>query len=325
MRKELEPHLNSLQLPKESIKWYSSQTPAGRYWKQRNDLHLNTAQVIVLLVSPDFLAMDNYGKITKRAMERHKAGKAYIVPVKLRPIDNWQAQPFGELKCLPSNGEPVTSRFWARQDDAFVDIVGNIRREVLEELEEEQRQQQLIRERQQAVIFTSINRFISNKSFGRILLSKNVLTGSIGVTASVITVVASLSFCRPSSEMQLNNFLTEGQNKFERSEYQAALENYTKALEIDPKNINAFLWRGNAQAYLKEYEAAIDDYTQVIRLAPEEADAYMNRAVVYCTLGNRQEAERDYQKAANLYATQGVIDEHKQALDRLKNLQCSSN
>ncbi len=320
LRVKLEPHLSSLQPLRVSINWHKSQTLAGKDWKQESYSHLNTSQVIVLLVSPDFLAAEDCRNITKRAMERHNAGKACIIPVKLRPIDNWQATPFSKLQCLPKNGEPVTSRFWARQDDAFVDIVGNIRAEV-ENLEKEQRQLQLIREQQKAAIFASINRFFSNQSFRRIIRDIKLPTRSVGIAASMIAVVAFVRFCSPSSETQVENFLAEGQNKFERGDYQEAFESYNKALEIEPKNIEAYIGRGNARSYLKDYKAAIQDYTRVISLSPESADAYMNRAVVRCTLGDKQGTIKDYQKAANLYAKQGATDQRKQALNRLKNLQ----
>ncbi|MBW4450782.1 MAG: tetratricopeptide repeat protein [Spirirestis rafaelensis WJT71-NPBG6] len=257
-------------------------------------------------------------------------------------------------KHLPRNGQPVTSRSWARQDEAFVNIVENIRVEV-EKLEEEQRQQQQIREQQKAAIFASINRFFSNQSFGRFIRDINLPTRSVGIAASVIAVVGFVKFCSPSSETQVENLLTQGKNKFERGDYQAAnedytkamkinsrnlqaylgrgkahfylqddkaaAEDYTKAIKIDPKNIEAYIGRGNARSYLKNYKAAIQDYTRVISLSPESANAYMNRAVIRCTLGDKQGTIKDYQKAANLYAKQGGRDKRKQVLNRLKNLQ----
>ncbi|RAM51979.1 MAG: hypothetical protein C6Y22_08655 [Hapalosiphonaceae cyanobacterium JJU2] len=312
LRVKLETHLSSLQLPKESIKWHSSQTPAGRDWKKESYQHINTVQVIVLLVSPDFIKMDDCRNMTKRAMERHNTGKARVIPVKLRRIDNWQAQPFGNLQYLPRNGEHVTSRFWPRQDDAFVDIVENIRAEI-EKLEEEQRQQQLIRKQQKDAKIATIQNFISNQSFERKIIAASMI--------AFVVVALVVFFSRPSSERQVENLLTQAQNKYDKGEYQGATEDYTKAIDIAPNNVEAYIGRGNAHAYLKNYKAAMNDYTQVIRLAKEEADAYMNRAVVRCALGDKQGTIQDYQKAASLYGKQGATNERKQALDRLQNLQ----
>ena len=355
LRKNLESHLSSLQPLKVSINWQKNQKLAGRNWKQESYQYLNTSQMIILLVSPDFLAADDCRNITSRAIEQHNAGKASVIPVKLRPIDNWQATPFGHLQCLPYNGEPITSRFWPRQDDAFVNIVEKIREEV-EKIQEDQRQLQLIREQQKSEFFASINCWISNHSLNRIIRGINLRTFLLGIAASVIGVAALLGFCSYSLEMQVNNLLSQGQDKLDRQDYQGASEDYTEAIKIAPKNINAYIKRGharhflkdyqaaikdynqaiqiapkNVQAYikrgdarysLKKYQAAIDDYTKAIRLSPDSVDAYKNRGFVYeKNLQNKQEAIKSYQKAATLYKKQGATDKYKKIIYKIQKLQ----
>lgn len=64
-------------------------------------------------------------------MKLYNAGKALVIPVKLRQIDHWEATPFRDLKYLPSNGEAVdNTRVWMNQNQAFVDIAQGIREEV---------------------------------------------------------------------------------------------------------------------------------------------------------------------------------------------------
>lgn len=359
LRVKLEPHLSSLEPLRVSINWHKSQRLAGRDWKQESYQHLNTSEVIVLLVSPDFLAEDDCKKITRRAMERHNAEKACVIPVKLRLIDNWQATPFGHLQCLPDNGEPITSKYWPRQDDAFVNIVGNIRQEV-EKIQEGQQQLELIRDQQKSEIFASIKRFISNHSLNQIIQGINVPTfpvGIAGIGASVIGVAVLLGLCNFLPEMQVNNLLTQGQDKLDRQDYQGASEDYTEAIKIAPKNINSYIQRGHARHFLKDYQAAIKDYTQALEitpknvtayvkrgdaqycikkyhaaiddytiaigLSPDSADAYKARGFVYLKLKNRQEAIKDYQKAAILYKKQGAKNDLKKMLDRLQKLQQS--
>ncbi|MEH2421534.1 MAG: tetratricopeptide repeat protein [Nostoc sp.] len=355
LRKNLESHLSSLQPLKVSINWQKNQKLARRDWKQESYQHLNTPQMIILLVSPDFLAADDCRNITRRAMEQHNAGKATVIPVKLRPIDNWQATPFGHLQCLPYNGEPITSRFWPRQDDAFVDIVGNIREEV-EKIQEDQRQLQLIQDQQKAEIFASIKRFISKYSLNRIIRGRNVPIFLVGIAASVIGIAVLLGFCNSSPEMQVNNLLSQGQDKLDRRDYQGASEDYTQAIQIDPKNINAYIKRGHARHFLKDYQAAIkdytqaikivptnvtayikrgdaqyslkkyqaaiDDYTEAIRLSPDSVDAYKNRGFVYeKNLQNKQEAIKDYKKLATIYKKQGATDKYKKTIYKIQKLQ----
>ena len=355
LRVKLEPHLSSLEPLRVSINWHKSQRLAGRDWKQESYQHLNTSEVIVLLVSPDFLAEDDCKKITRRAMERHNAEKACVIPVKLRLIDNWQATPFGHLQCLPDNGEPITSKYWPRQDDAFVNIVGNIRQEV-EKIQEGQQQLQLIRKQQKSEIFTSINRFISNHSLNQIIRGINIPIFSVGIAASIIGIAVLLVFCNSSPQMQVNNLLIQGQDKLDRRDYQGASENYTEAIKIAPKNINAYIKRGHARHFfndyqaaikdytqaikiapkninayikrgdaqysIKKYQAAIDDYTTAIRLSPDLANVYENRGFVYeKNLLNKEQAIKDYQKAATLYKRQGAKDKLKEMRFRLKRLQ----
>jgi len=59
-----------------------------------------------------------------RAMERHQAGQARVIPIILRQCD-WQSAPFGKLQAAPRDGKPVRS--WPDYDEAFLDIVLTIR------------------------------------------------------------------------------------------------------------------------------------------------------------------------------------------------------
>jgi hypothetical protein len=94
-------------------------------WKKIVDHHLDTASIILLLISADFVASDYcYGIEMQRAMERHEAGETHIIPILLRPVD-WQSAPFGKLKALPSNGTPITE--WRNRDAAFADVAKGIR------------------------------------------------------------------------------------------------------------------------------------------------------------------------------------------------------
>jgi len=94
---------------------------------------LNTAQIILFLVSADFLASDYcYGIEVKRALERHQAGEARVIPIILRASD-WGGAPFAKLQALPKDARPVTT--FTNRDKAFMEIVEGIRRAVEEQTE----------------------------------------------------------------------------------------------------------------------------------------------------------------------------------------------
>jgi hypothetical protein len=91
---------------------------------------LNAAQIILLLISSDFLASDYcYGVEMKRAIERHDLGEATVIPVILRDVD-WGRSSFAQLQALPRDARPVTS--WLNIDEAFADVARGIRR-IIEE------------------------------------------------------------------------------------------------------------------------------------------------------------------------------------------------
>jgi tetratricopeptide (TPR) repeat protein len=191
-----------------------------------------------------------------------------------------------------------------------------------------------------ASIENEVTENISLQPFRRLIGYGNQANPSVVITAIMIVVVALfLGFCKPSPEAQLTNLENQGQNQpkisaknidymkrgndhYSQKNYQAAIKDYTQAIEIAPKNVNAYIQRGYAQYYIQKYQAAIDDYTTAIRLFPDLADAYNNRGFVYDTnLRNKQQAIKDYQKAATLYEKQGAKNKLKKMRSRLKSLQ----
>jgi len=131
LRDELAKQLTILKRQGVITAWYDRDISAGTEWAGEIDAHLNSAQVILLLISADFLASDYCWDIElKRAMERHEAGEARVIPVILRPVDNWYDAPFGKLQAFPTNGKPVTT--WENRDAAFVNVAQAIRQAVKE-------------------------------------------------------------------------------------------------------------------------------------------------------------------------------------------------
>jgi hypothetical protein len=90
-------------------------------------------QMRLITISPDFMASDYCHEVEmKRAMERHFAGEAVVIPVILRPVD-WRGAMFDELQALPKDAKAIT--LWNDRDEAFMDVAEGIRK-VAEELED---------------------------------------------------------------------------------------------------------------------------------------------------------------------------------------------
>lgn len=124
LRDELAVHLSLLQRQGVISAWHDRNISAGSEWAKEIDQNLNSAQIILLLVSANFLASDYcYSIEMQRAIERHEAGEACVIPIILRPVE-WSGAPFGKLQALPKNARPVIA--W--KEKAFVDIVQGIQK-----------------------------------------------------------------------------------------------------------------------------------------------------------------------------------------------------
>ena len=92
LRERLGTHLSLLKRQGVIDAWHDRQIGAGDEWAGAIDAHLNSAAVILLLVSADFLASDYcYDLEMTRALERHDAGDARVIPVILRSVD-WRGR-----------------------------------------------------------------------------------------------------------------------------------------------------------------------------------------------------------------------------------------
>jgi hypothetical protein len=110
--------------------WHDRRISAGTEWDGSIDEHLESASIILLLISSDFLASDYcYDKEMKRAMERHEERTTRVIPIILRKCD-WHDAPFGKLQALPKDSKPITS--WPDRDEAFTDVVAGLKRAIAE-------------------------------------------------------------------------------------------------------------------------------------------------------------------------------------------------
>jgi hypothetical protein len=125
----LRTHLTILRRGGRITEWFDRDIEAGREWREEIARELNAADLILLLVSSDFLDSDFcYEQEMARAMERSDRGEALVIAVMLRPVDGWAETPFSKLQVVPRDALPVTR--WKDQDEALVDVASKIRRAV---------------------------------------------------------------------------------------------------------------------------------------------------------------------------------------------------
>jgi internalin A len=130
LRNELETHLKLLQRQHLIDSWSDRDINAGDDWKTKIDENLERADIILLLVSADFIASDYcYEKEMVRAMKRHKDEEARVIPIIVRPV-NWERALFSSAQALPQKGLAVTK--WPDRDEAWANVSEGIEKVVRE-------------------------------------------------------------------------------------------------------------------------------------------------------------------------------------------------
>jgi len=306
LRDKLEIHLSSLRQQGVISSWHDRQIVAGSEWEEEIDRHMRTADIILLLVSPDFVNSKYcYDIELPYAIARHDAGEAYVIPILLRPVAGWKRLPFAKLQVYPSGAVPITQ--WADQDTAFVDVVEGIETAVEKLLT--QRQEQIKAEEQWRKQHAGESESFFNSGWEK---------GNKGDNQAAIADYDQAIRRNPDYAAAYSN---RGNARSDLGDNKGAIADYDQAIKLKPDYANAYNYRGNARTALGDKPGAIADYDQAIKLNPDYAAAYYNRGIARKSLGNKSEAIADFQKAADLYQKQGKPDDYQDALNRLKALQ----
>ncbi len=124
LQKKLEKQLKSLERQGQVFVWDKHKVHPGQEQKREIENQLKEADLILLLISQNFISSDDcYGIELGKALRRYADGKARIVPILLRPC-TWNGLRFSTFQVLPRNEKPVT--LWSKQDVAFQQIVQEI-------------------------------------------------------------------------------------------------------------------------------------------------------------------------------------------------------
>jgi len=319
LREELENHLATLLREQTITSWHNREIVAGQEFQAEINKYLKRAGLILLLVSPDFIASDYHWTVeVTRALEQNAAGKARVIPVLLRHAD-WETPPINELSPLPSNRKPIKS--WSDRDEAFLEVVKGIRQEVArlvananssptkqttQELEE--------REYQVTTLLNEAARLREAKKFEEATLKyKAALSldpNSVYAHTALGFVLAKLGRLEeaiasyqtalrldPNYAIAHNNLgsVLEDQGKLEQ-----AIASYQTALRLDPSNTSVHNNLGSALYNQGKLEQAIASYQTALRLDPNYANAHNNLGFALYNQGKLEAAIASYQTALRL-------------------------
>jgi tetratricopeptide (TPR) repeat protein len=272
LREELEHHLADLKRFYHIESWFDHQISPGENWEKTIEEQLNQADLILLLISPDFLASDYcYNNEMQRALIRHNKGEAKIIPIILRPV-HWISNPFSTIQTLPKDARPVTK--WTHIDDAFCNIAIEIEK-IIKDL-----------------LFTRKTKEEWNKE-GNTLYKLKRYEEALTAYEQAIRLDPNLAYVYNNKGKTLN----------ELKRYEEALTAYKQAIRLDPNLAYVYNNKGKTLNELKRYEEALAAYEQAIRLNPNHAKTYNNKGDVLNALKHFEEAKKAYQKAQRLKYT----------------------
>jgi CheY-like chemotaxis protein len=124
-RIQLSTHLALLRKRGLIEEWHDRKILAGERWDDQIMSSLLAADIVLLLISSDFIASDYcFGKEMTTALELEKKKPARVIPVIVRSVD-WHGAPFGHLQALPDDAKPVAT--WDDRDEAWTKVATGIR------------------------------------------------------------------------------------------------------------------------------------------------------------------------------------------------------
>ncbi len=159
LRQELEAHLSLLKKLGLITTWHHRKALAGSNVQQDLAEHLETATLILLLISADFLNNEECYQEMETALERSKAGNALVIPIILRKV-HLESTAFKHLLCLPRDGRPVRS--WEDLDEAFTIIIAEIR-ETIEKYPTQQNRRISNKEKRLRALISDHNGFLKDR------------------------------------------------------------------------------------------------------------------------------------------------------------------
>jgi tetratricopeptide (TPR) repeat protein len=259
--------------------WHDRDISAGTDWEQQIKGHLNAAQIILLLVSPDFMASDYcYSIEMQRALERHEREEARVIPIILRYV-YWQGV-LGMLQALPTDARPIKS--WSDLDEAFYNVTEGIRK-VIEEI-----------------------------------TPKPSPHSPVLSTPSVLQTPPPTNLPDKVQKTK-EQWLVEGNTLYGLKRNEEAVAAYEQAIRLDPNYAAAYNNKGIALNELKRNEEAVAAYEQAIRLDPNDTAAYNNKGNALNGLKRYEEALTAYEQAIHLDPNYALAYNNKgNALNGLK-------
>lgn len=260
---DLKAHLMPIQQEGLITLWADVDINAGAEWEDEIQRHLNTAQIILLLVSPAFMTSNYcYSTEMKRAMERHEQGEAHVIPIILRPVI-WQGAPFGKLQALPEEAKPIT--LWDNLDAALENVARGVQKRLHSEKD-------TINTKDVEVLLSSS----TSKTKAQYLDEGYAFKSDKRYEEALVAFEQALSL----DPHDAGAWYNKGETLYNLKHYEEALAAYEQVIQLQPNYLVAYLAKGWLLYDLKRFQEAFDSYDQAIQRDPYYAVAYNDKSVL---------------------------------------------
>jgi dipeptidyl aminopeptidase/acylaminoacyl peptidase len=294
-----EEYLNELRISLRGLErqgiiqwWHDREIPPGWEWEEAIDRNLRTAEVILLLVTPDFMGSDYvHENEIVQAVERHERGEARVIPIIVRPAD-WEWASFGKLQALPKDAKPITT--WLNQDEAWLDVVRGVRKAV-EELFLERQMQAAKEHYRKAVEKIWADKWVSTEEAQRLVTLANELSLSPDTAADI-------------ERDRMGDTV------------QAILQRQTRMEEERQRHLEELYAQARRLHQDQEWQAVVDVFEQLHAedSAYPDPENLLTSALEALKLAQKEDALRQYREGVEAAWTDRELDRH--AVEALRDL-----
>ncbi|GCE29215.1 hypothetical protein KDA_46990 [Dictyobacter alpinus] len=306
-REELAKHLMPLMRSGSIKSWHDRMIRAGQPWEQESKRQLLAADIVLLLISSDFLASDYcYDKEMKLAIQRHEIGKSRVIPIIVRHV-HWADAPFSHLQVLPPDGMPISAAGSSfERDRIFVDVVKEIQRVVKELIAQKWfvRGSSLLSAKEYEQSLSAFDQVL--KSYEGSAHKYAALMGLCNALMALNRTTEVLDICERAIRLnpgQGTAYMHKSTVLLRSKRYPQALESSNLALSHGLKDVIVYRNKIRALSEMKRYAEAIEVYDQCIRLEPANVNWQKEKAQLLGKLKRYKEAVNVYEQCIKLEPT----------------------
>lgn len=157
LKNQFETHLSQFKRDKLIESWNDRKITPGENWCKEISIHLEDADIIIFLISSDFIASDYCCEIeVKKGIQQHNEGKSILVPIVVRPC-NWKDMEIGKFQALPTDLKPIVT--WNNKDEGWLNVIFGLKK-LINEFKEEKKGKIMLSEKK--ILTPAFNKWLSD-------------------------------------------------------------------------------------------------------------------------------------------------------------------